>query len=175
MYYQVPVGEEERLAAQYAKDWNTGKIKPDQTMIYRLTKNYESGGAGLCTTVDEYTKVIDALANGGVGANGNRILKAETITLMSRNWLNEQQLKDFAKTGKTGYGYGLGVRTLIDGTKAKSPVGEFGWDGAAGAFSLVDPVNHICLYYAHQILGMLEAYHEIHPTIRDLAYEAMEL
>lgn len=175
MYYQVPAGEEGRLAAQYAKDWDTGEIKPDQTMAYRLTKNYESGGAGLCTTVDEYSKVIDALANGGVGATGNRILKPESIALMSRNWLNEQELKDFAKSGKVGYGYGLGVRTLMDGTKAKSPVGEFGWDGAAGAFSLVDPVNHVSIYYAHQILGMLEAYNEIHPAIRDLAYEAMEL
>ncbi|HIZ41933.1 MAG TPA: beta-lactamase family protein [Candidatus Gemmiger excrementigallinarum] len=175
MYYQVPAGAEDRLAAQYAKDWNTGEIRPDQTMAYRFTKNYESGGAGLCTTVDEYSKVLDALANGGVGANGRRILKPESIALMSRNWLNEQQLADFAKCGKDGYGYGLGVRTLMDGTKAKSPVGEFGWDGAAGAFSLVDPANHLCLYYAHQILGMLEAYSEIHPTIRDLTYEGLEL
>ena len=74
-----------------------------------------------------------------------------------------------------GYGYGLGVRTLIDGTKSRSPVGEFGWDGAAGAFSLIDPVNHVSIFYAHEILGMMEAYSEIHPTIRDLTYEAMGL
>lgn len=175
MYYQVPAGAEGRLAAQYAKDWNTGEIRPDGTMAYRLTKNYESGGAGLCTTVDEYSKVLDALANGGVGASGRRILRPESIALMSRNWLNPQELADFARCGKVGYGYGLGVRTLMDATQARSPVGEFGWDGAAGAFALVDPVHHVSLYYAHQILGMLEAYSEIHPTIRDLAYEGLEL
>lgn len=175
MFYQVPPEQQSRLSAQYAKDWNTGEIRPDQSMIYRITPNYESGGAGLCTSVNEYSKVIQALANQGVGATGNRILRPESIAVMGRNWLNEQQLADFALTGKKGYGYGLGVRTLMDGSQSKSPVGEFGWDGAAGAFSLVDPVNHVSIFYTHEILGMIEAYSEIHPTLRDLAYEAMEL
>ena len=173
MYYQVPAGEEHRLFAQYGKDWDTGKIKRDESMIYRITKNYESGGAGLCTTVDEYTKVLEALANGGVGRTGGRILKQESVLAIGRNWLTEQELADFSRTGKDGYGYGLGVRVLIDGTKSKSPVGEFGWDGAAGAYALVDPKNHIGMFYTHEILGMIEAYSEIHPTLRDLAYEAM--
>ena len=173
MYYQVPAGEEHRLFAQYGKDWDTGKIKRDESMIYRITKNYESGGAGLCTTVDEYTKVLQALANGGVGRTGGRILKQESVLAIGRNWLTEQELADFSRTGKEGYGYGLGVRVLIDGTKSKSPVGEFGWDGAAGAYALVDPKNHIGMFYTHEILGMIEAYSEIHPTLRDLAYEAM--
>ena len=173
MYYQVPAGEEHRLFAQYGKDWDTGKIKRDESMIYRITKNYESGGAGLCTTVDEYTKVLEALANGGVGRTGGRILKQESVLAIGRNWLTEQELADFSRPGKEGYGYGLGVRVLIDGTKSKSPVGEFGWDGAAGAYALVDPKNHIGMFYTHEILGMIEAYSEIHPTLRDLAYEAM--
>ena len=173
MYYQVPAGEEHRLFAQYGKDWDTGKIKRDESMIYRITKNYESGGAGLCTTVDEYTKVLEALANGGIGRTGGRILKQESVLAIGRNWLTEQELADFSRTGKEGYGYGLGVRVLIDGTQAKSPVGEFGWDGAAGAYALVDPKNHIGMFYTHEILGMIEAYSEIHPTLRDLAYEAM--
>ena len=173
MYYQVPAGEEHRLFAQYGKDWDTGKIKRDESMIYRITKNYESGGAGLCTTVDEYTKVLEALANGGVGRTGGSILKQESVLAIGRNWLTEQELADFSRTGKEGYGYGLGVRVLIDGTKSKSPVGEFGWDGAAGAYALVDPKNHIGMFYTHEILGMIEAYSEIHPTLRDLAYEAM--
>lgn len=175
MYYQVPEGEKHRLSAQYAKDWDTGEIKPDNSMIYRITPNYESGGAGLTTNVDEYSKVIEALANGGVGATGRQILTSDSIALMSRNWLTCMQLADFSRSGHAGYGYGLGVRTLIDGSKSKSPVGEFGWDGAAGAFSLVDPVNHVSIFYVQEILGMMEAYSDIHPAIRDLAYEAMEL
>ena len=175
MFYQVPESQQGRLSAQYAKDWNTGEIKPSLDMSYRITEHYESGGAGLAATVDDYSKVLEALANGGVGANGSRILKSQSIDTMRRNWLTEQELADFSKTGKVGYGYGLGVRTLIDGTKSRSPVGEFGWDGAAGAYALIDPENRISIFYAHEILGMLEAYSEIHPTIRDLTYEALGL
>lgn len=175
MYYQTPADQEYRLSAKYAKDWNTGEIKPDSSMIYRITKNYDSGGAGLTTTVDEYCKVMEALANGGVGGSGQQILKPESILTMGKNWLSEAEQADFSKTGKVGYGYGLGVRVLTDPTKSRSPVGEFGWDGAAGAFSLADPTNHVSMFYAHEILGMLEAYSDIHPTIRDLAYEAMGL
>ena len=175
MYYQLPEEQKNRLSAQYAKDWYTGEIKRNDSMSYRITKNYESGGAGLSTTVDAYSKVLEALANDGVGGTGKQILSRQSIDTMRRNWLTEQELADFSKSGKVGYGYGLGVRTLIDGTKSKSPVGEFGWDGAAGAYALIDPENHISLFYAHEILGMIEAYSEIHPTIRDLAYEALDL
>lgn len=175
MYYQVPEEEKTHLSAQYAKNWDTGAIAPDYSMAYRLTKNYDSGGAGLVTCVDEYSKFTEAMANGGVGATGNRILKPESIALMSRNWMNDVQLKDFQISGKVGYGYGLGVRTLIDDSKSRSPIGEFGWDGAAGCYVLIDPKNRVGLFYAQEILGMLEAYNEIHPTIRDLAYEGMGL
>lgn len=174
VYYQIPQSQLHRLSAQYARDFETGEIRPDYSMVYRLTENYESGGAGLTITVDDYSKIVDALACGGMGATGNRILKPESVLLMSKNWLDDVQLQDFSNTGKDGYGYGLGVRTLIDPTKSRSPLGEFGWDGAAGAYALVDPKNKISLFYVHEILGMLAAYSEIHPTIRDLIYEALE-
>lgn len=175
MFYQIPAAEKHRLSAQYAKNWTTGEIQPAAGMRYRITAGYESGGAGLTTTVDEYCKVLEALANGGVGGTGRQILTPASIALMSRNWLTDAELADFAKSGKKGYGYGLGVRTLIDASCSRSPVGEFGWDGAAGAFALVDPVHHLSMFYAHEILGMMEAYSEIHPTIRDLTYEALGL
>jgi CubicO group peptidase (beta-lactamase class C family) len=63
----------------------------------------------------------------------------------------------------------------VDGRHAKSPIGEFGWDGAAGAYALVDPVNQISIFYAQQVIGLFKVYSEIHPSIRDLAYEAMEI
>ena len=174
MYFQVPESEKHRLSAQYLRDMKTGVIAPHSGMIFRLSDAYESGGAGLTCTVDAYSLVLDALANNGEGATGARILKPESIRTMSKNWLTDQQLEDFKRSGKVGYGYGLGVRTLIDSASSKSPVGEFGWDGAAGAYALIDPFNHISIFYAHEILGMITAYSEIHPTIRDLVYEAMK-
>ena len=54
-------------------------------------------------------------------------------------------------TGKKGYRYGLGVRVLNDTAESKSPVGEFGWDGAAGAYVMIDPVT-ISAFSMHSIL-----------------------
>ena len=82
---------------------------------------------------------------------------------------------DFVVTGKKGYRYGLGVRVLNDTAESKSPVGEFGWDGAAGAYVMIDPVNHISIFYAQHIVGFPKVYSEIHPVIRDLVYEALEM
>ena len=173
MYFHVPESEKHRISAQYMRDMKTGEINPHAGNIFKLSDAYESGGAGLACTVDDYSMVLDALANNGIGATGARILKPESILTMSKNWLTDQQLEDFKKSGKIGYGYGLGVRTLINTSCSKGPIGEFGWDGAAGAYALIDPINRMSIFYTHEILGMITAYSEIHPTIRDLTYEAM--
>ena len=162
-----------RLSAQYAFDRKTNTTHPDHSMGFRFTKNYECGGAGICTTVDDCSRLLAALANDGVGSTGKRILKPETIRLMSTNQLNQTQLEEFQMGWKTEYGYALGVRTLIDNSRTLVPKGEFGWDGAAGAYVLVDPVNHISIAYAQEVLNMLPVYMTVHPRIRDLAYEGI--
>ncbi len=176
VYFHLREEDRERIAAQYSIDFSTGKKSPKEGNSFELTEEYDSGGAGLIATVDGYSALLDALACGGVGANGNRILKAESIQTMSTPRLNPVQLDDFTMKGmfRPGYNYGLGVRVLVDDTKAKSPAGEFGWDGAAGAYALVDPKNGVSVFYAQEILGLMGVYSEIHPKIRDLVYECME-
>ena len=167
---------QKRVCALYRGYFGSDEIGPDDgemTDGFKITANYESGGAGLAGTVSDYSLLVDALCNGGVGANGNRILKEETVRMLSVPYTTGQMSRDFAVTGKAGYEYGLGVRVLVDGSVSRSPVGEFGWDGAAGAYMLVDPVNHISIFYAQHVAGFFKAYSEIHPTIRDLAYECM--
>ncbi len=167
----------DRICAMYQGVFGTDEIKPDDGVMadsFKFTANYESGGAGLAGTVDAYSVFIDALSNGGVGANGARILSEESVMKFTIPYTTGQMSEDFAFAGKVGYEYGLGVRVLTDDKVSKSPLGEFGWDGAAGAYALIDPVNHISIFYAQHILGFPKVYHEIHPKIRDLAYECME-
>lgn len=121
---------------------------------YTLTDEYQSGGAGLTSTTEDYAKFLDAVACGGIGANGNRILKQETVQLWKTNQLTGAAADDFDKM-RPGYGYGLGVRTHINPERSgnRSPIGEFGWDGAAGAFAMVDTDNKISVTYFQSVLG----------------------
>ncbi|HKM04179.1 MAG TPA: serine hydrolase domain-containing protein [Lachnospiraceae bacterium] len=169
---------EKRICAIYMGVWGTDDIKPDDGFMsngFKITNNYESGGAGLAGSVDAYSMFADALCNDGVGANGKRILGSEMIALFTIEYTQGQMQTDFEFTGKIGYGYGLGVRVLRDGTASKTPIGEFGWDGAAGAYVVIDPFNHISIFYTQHIVGYPKVYSDIHPMIRDLSYEAMEL
>ena len=174
--FHVGPKEAQRLSALYAADFDTDRFSPasqEMASSFQLTQNYESGGAGLIGSVDDYSVFLDALCNGGKAANGYRLLSPETLSLLSTNYITGKMLEDFQATGKKGYGYGLGVRVLIDSSCSRSPLGEFGWDGAAGAFALVDPVNHISIFYVQHILGFPKVYSEIHPKLRDLAYEGI--
>lgn len=173
MYYQIPASEKARLTVLYGVD-KTGKVIPQTENMVRINDCYESGGGGIACTVESYNKVIDAIACDGVAATGKQILRPESIAKMSENRLDEQQLKDFHIGGKLEYGYGLGVRTLMDASASKSPLGEFGWDGAAGAYVLIDPKNHLSLFYVQAAPESGSAFSTIHPTLRDLVYEGLD-
>lgn len=146
---------------------------------YVLSPNYKSGGAGLISTADDIILFLDAMSNGGVGANGYRILTQETIDLMRTDQLNDMSRQDYYMMDRyrLGYSYGLGVRMLIDKeiSGAKSPLGEFGWDGAAGAHALIDTENKLAIFYVQHVKACEYAYETVHPKIRDLVYEMLQL
>ena len=164
-----------KMAAQYAWDMQEKIIKPVPVNYgFSLGENYESGGAALAGRPEAYHAVLDALANGGVGANGARILKEETVMLFTHSVTTGQALDDFHKSGRPEYGYGLGVRVKNLENFGQAPVGEFGWDGAAGAFAVIDPINHVAITYVMHVLGFGTAYSVIHPRMRDLVYEGIK-
>lgn len=144
---------------------------------YALSERYESGGAGLISTADDYILYLDAMCNGGTSREGYRVLTADSIDLMREDQLNDVSKKDFALFNRKGYSYGLGVRTLIEREKSgvRSPIGEFGWDGAAGAYALIDVKNRLAIFYAQHVRNCGYVYDVIHPMIRDLTYEMLEI
>lgn len=159
------------MMPQYVRNNTTGEV----TLIgpanaYILGSEYESGGAGLVSTLADYSKFLAAMANGGVSAEGVRILSQNTIDLMRLNQLSGTQMEDFDWPQFAGYGYGLGVRTMVDPARggANSPLGEFGWAGAAGTYLLIDPQNKISMFYVQHMRESLESY--IHPRLRNVLY-----
>jgi CubicO group peptidase (beta-lactamase class C family) len=159
----------ENMCAQYQLDENGKAQHVEKLNPYRLRENYESGGAGVVTTIADYIKFATAMAQGGCG-----ILKPETIALWHETQLTGAAKESFAaQFNRTGYTYALGVRVMIDNAKAKSPIGEFGWDGAAGAFVMIDTTNKVAMVYLQHVRNMGYVYQEIHPALRDLVYEGL--
>jgi len=166
------------MSDQFEFNMNTMTSEPvPNRNRYVLTNNYESGGAGLISTVNDYLLFLDAMCHGGVSKDGYRLLSMESINLMRQDQMNENSKRDFDSFGRNGYSYGLGVRTLIEKEKSgvRSPLGEFGWDGAAGAYALIDVTNNLAIFYIQHVLNCGYVYHVIHPRVRDLTYEMLGL
>ena len=71
------------------------------------------------------------------------------------------------------YGYGLGVRVRTTPLECGIPKGEFGWDGAAGSYVLVDTDNGISVTMGMNILNWPEIFSGEHLAIAKLIYEAI--
>ncbi len=149
-------------------------IKISSKNVFRLGDEHESGGAGIISSVDDFIKLVSCLAAWGKTPAGDSILCRGTVELMRTNQLDEVCLKDFDWPDLVGYGYGLGVRTMIDRAKSGSPGSfyEFGWGGAAGAFIFIDPELDLAVFYAQHMLESLEPY--IHPRLRNIIYTSLE-
>lgn len=106
--------------------------------------SFESGGAGLCSTVKDYRNFAKFLLT-GTSPSGESILGKNTLNLMRKNMLNENQ-KKYAHEWDSlkGHGYGCFMRILEDTTQMgiNSAEGEFGWDGWTGNYFSCDPVNN---------------------------------
>ena len=156
----------DRMCCQYLYHPESDKAElVGKDNMYILTDKYESGGAGVVSCVEDYLRFANELVN------GEKLLKRSTIDLMRTSHLAPVAREEF-KSFKRGYSYGLGVRTNVDG--AFSTKGEFGWDGAAGAYVLLDPDNKLAVFYATHIKAHGYLYDELHPALRDAIYEEIE-
>ena len=102
---------------------------------------FESGGAGLFSTVDDYMHFGQMLLNNGV-YNGKEILTKETVRFLTSTSLTPMQQKAFDNwQGLEGHTYGNLMRILFDPAQAViiGHKGEYGWDGWLGAYFMNDP------------------------------------
>lgn len=155
-----------------------GSIKPISigNGRFALTPEYESGGAGLFTKVDDYIKVVTTLACDGTAPNGYVLLKPETIAEMEVNRLCPAAWKDFVERRLFGYGWGLCGRVHVNPVRSLSlsSVGEFGWDGAQAAFTMVDRKTRTAFYFGTQVADCNIAPYLLHPAMRNLVFEMLD-
>ena len=168
----------DNMCQQYRFNCSTGQPdRIEKKNAYVFGTEYDSGGAGVVTTVDDYVKFAYAMTNYGVGLNGARILSKASVNLMRTNTLpvGSQKLEDFNSwMSNHEYGYGYGVRTKIGVGRGGNltSIGEFGWDGAAGFLASLDPEKQITIVYAQQMLNPL---HDcIHNKIKNFVNTIIE-
>ena len=167
-----------RMATQYQYDPSTGSAMeiPKEQNVFNFGTEYQSGGAGLISSVKDQILFADALANWGVGRNGNRVLSKAGVKIMSANHLSASCMADFrGAVGQChGYGYGYGVRTNMEPATCGnlSPIGEFGWDGARGSYFSCDPEKRVAIFYAEHMGGLHPV---ILPRLRNVVYSCLDL
>ncbi len=170
--YNLPDPEKmARMAVQYEyRDAENKCVRTNNTCGHILGPDYDSGGAGVVSTCEDYMKFADTVANNGLSRDGYRYLSPASIALWRTNTLGERQRASFNWPQLSGYGYGYGVRTMIAPTEcgSLSPVGEFGWGGAAGVWVILDPQNRLALVYTQHMLNNQEPY--ISPRLRNILY-----
>jgi CubicO group peptidase (beta-lactamase class C family) len=138
---------------------------PRLATIYQLTPNglapmprdanvstppgFPSGGGGLYSTMGDYLRFAQMLANRGE-LSGARILAPSSVALMTSNHVPDA-VKAAGKFGignyrqQPGFGFGFDVAIYEEPTRTGTSVGKgtFLWDGIAGTWFWVDPTNDI--------------------------------
>jgi CubicO group peptidase (beta-lactamase class C family) len=166
----VPVGQRHRRAKMYGFD-DTGRLAERTTgpggafMAERPEDmTFQSGGQGLWSTVDDFLAFARLFIGAGA-VDGVRIMKSETMALMTTNRLSDAQRASARLLGMpvfTAHGFGLGVAVVLDPEKAwaircKGAIGTVGWPGAYGGWWQADPVKQsVMVFLAHNALELTQ-------------------
>ena len=135
---------------------------------------YDGGGGGLKSTVEDFSIFLETLASNGVASNGYRLISPKSIELMTVETTNELSVKNnYTCVQGKDYGYGLGVRVR----KLDTPWGlkkkEFGWDGAAGAYALVDPNTGVSVTMGMHVRNWPEVFRGEHLKLVEMIYSTL--
>jgi CubicO group peptidase (beta-lactamase class C family) len=158
--FYVPEEKRHRLSKAYDvtpgdvsdKKYSVLSEKTDLGEVPFAPPQYESGGGGLMSTLHDVGRYgLMLLGNGKL--DGERVLSRKTIDLIRQNHTQpSQNLPRFGFPSMAGYGYGLGVRTMMDTSLAglNGSPGEWAWDGMLGTWYCVDPTEDMVAVFLVQ-------------------------
>jgi CubicO group peptidase (beta-lactamase class C family) len=147
----------DRLVKTYAADGIGGLIHYNGNHLGINNKmdrkaSFESGGAGLVSTIDDYSKFARMLMNEG-SLEGVQILRPKTVKFLTTCTLNAAQQKGFDNwLTFAGHSYGNLMRIMTDCSKAGTlgSLGEYGWDGWLGAYFCNCPKDDLTFLFMMQ-------------------------
>ncbi len=150
--FYVPAEKYERLADVYESTKDGVKLYVTNNLGIKYTQDvpaaFESGGAGLVSTIDDYAKFATMLMQNG-RYEGKRILKVKTVEFMTKAkllpWQQEALWRGW--DGMYGYTYGNLLRIMEEPGMAQFNTyrGEYGWDGWLGTYFCNSPENKLTI------------------------------
>jgi len=168
--FTVPPGQRHRRAKLYGFD-DSGRLAeravgPGGAFMAERPEGmtFQSGGQGLWSTADDVLTFARLFIGGG-SVDGVRILKPDTMKLMTTNRLTESQrgsARMFGRSLFAGHGFGLGVAVVLDPDRAaptlcKGAIGTVGWPGAYGGWWQADPVEQSAMVFlAHNAFELAQ-------------------
>ncbi len=152
----VPEEKQDRLAKVY-RELPEGLVEEHFSHLgiqNRMEREpaFESGGAGLVSTIDDYALFAGMLLGHGAYKDV-RILSPKTVEFMTSAHVTPKQQKGVETwESLAGYTYGNLLRIMSDPGAAASAgsKGEYGWDGWLGTYMMNDPANDLTLLIMHQ-------------------------
>ena len=159
--FQVPADKVARLAACYEYQPGDRMRLQDDPVDSPFVRGHGflSGGGGLVSTIDDYYRFAQALANGGE-LDGARIIGRKTLAFMRMNHLPDQRdlpgysVGAFSETPYEGTGFGLGfsVKQDVARSQTNGSVGEYGWGGMASTNFFIDPEEDLLMIFMTQLI-----------------------
>lgn len=135
---------------------------------FKIIQNPEiqAGGGGIYSTIGDYGAFTRMILNKGVG-NGNRILRPETVEMMSVNQMGDRRVVELKtydpkRSRDAEFFPGVpktwGLSFMINEADAPTgrPAGSLAWAGLANTYFWIDPRNGIAGVYATQILPFVD-------------------
>ncbi len=153
--FMVPAEKVGRFAANYNRGKDGLKVIDEPAKSrYLKPPGLVSGGGGMVGTIRDYMRFL-LMIDGGGQLNGVRILKPESVTLMTTNQLPKEAFPIyFGNQKRFGVGFGLGfcVRTADTEWDKTARVGEYGWGGAASTHYWASPKDHLVVVTMEQTM-----------------------
>ena len=172
--FHVPADKADRLADVYA---GRGGVlitaEPAKGSKFLKPPAHQSGGGGLVSTITDYARFLQMIANGGT-FQGKTYLKKDTVNLMTTNQLpNSIPAITLGQTRYgTGFGLGFSVRTAIHKQWDKhARVGEYGWGGMASTHYWVSPKDELVVVTMEQTLPYNS---NLETTLKPIIYQAIK-
>ena len=159
--FHVPAGKTDRFAQVYFRGRN-GLVAPPGGDRFTRPPGWYSGGGGLTSTAGDYLRFCEMLLGGGE-RDGIRVLRRETVDLMTRNHLPDEMIPIL---GLPGQGFGLGF-----GVSVGDNPGTYWWSGVASTYFWIDPAEEIIAFAWTQLQPYGTA--PVDRLLRPIVYDAI--